>query len=309
MPVAPGRLVVLSPEPLLTITIEPGPDAGGEVHLHVGGQGVWIARLARRLDADVVLVASVAGESGHVVAAMIEREGVPARLVHGGGTNGAYVHDRRSGTRREVASMPATALDRHRLDDLYGAVLAAGIDAATVVLGGPSRPGVVPDHVYERLTADLRANGRRVVADLSGRPLRAVLAGGVSVAKASDDELVADGWADDDGADALVEGLRRLVRAGAGTAVVTRGADGALAHDGDRVLEVAIPRIEAFDERGAGDSFTAGLATSLARGDGLDDALRVAGAAGCLNVTRRGAGTGDRGDVEQLVPHVRVRER
>ena len=41
------RVCVFAPAPLLTVTIEqPSSDRGdGEVHLHPGGQGFWIARL------------------------------------------------------------------------------------------------------------------------------------------------------------------------------------------------------------------------------------------------------------------------
>ena len=40
-----GRIAVFTPSPLLTVTIELGTDRP-EVHLHAGGQGFWVARLA-----------------------------------------------------------------------------------------------------------------------------------------------------------------------------------------------------------------------------------------------------------------------
>lgn len=49
-----GLIAVFAPSPLLTITIELATDRP-EVHLHAGGQGFWVARLAATLGAEVTL--------------------------------------------------------------------------------------------------------------------------------------------------------------------------------------------------------------------------------------------------------------
>jgi 1-phosphofructokinase len=75
-----------------------------------------------------------------------------------------------------------------------------------------------------------------------------------------------------------------------------------------RFLELAGPRVEPVEPRGAGDSMFAALGASLARDEDLGRALRMAAAAGCLNATRHGLGTGTDRQVEQLSRHVAVRE-
>ena len=50
----------------------------------------------------------------------------------------------------------------------------------------------------------------------------------------------------------------------------------------------------------------AALGVGLGSGSGLVDALKVAVAAGALNATRRGLGTGTRDEIERLSRHVDV---
>ena len=89
--------------------------------------------------------------------------------------------------------------------------------------------------------------------------------------------------------------------------MVSRAERPALVLDGSEIFEVHTPHLEPLDERGAGDSMTAGLAAGIARGLPMLDAIRLGTAAGTLNVTRRGLASGDRDTIEQLAEHVELR--
>jgi 1-phosphofructokinase len=298
-------VMVFAPVPQLTVTIEQEADAV-ELHVHPGGQGVWQARMITSLGVPVTLCACLGGEVGGVLGPLIAAEGVELRSVPRPTPSGWYVHDRRDGERVEIAQNPGEPLARHELDELYSLALAEGLQAEISVLSGPADPSGVPPDVYRRLAADLASNGARVVADLSGEHLTAVLAGGVSFLKVSHEELVDAGRADDDGVEALVEAMRKLQTEGAQSLIVTRAEEPSLALlDGD-LVEVALPRLEATDTRGAGDSMTAGVAAVLARGGDLIDAVRTGAAAGALNVTRHGLGSGRADAIAELVKRVRI---
>ena len=73
-------------------------------------------------------------------------------------------------------------------------------------------------------------------------------------------------------------------------------------------IELVPPAFEALDRRGTGDSMFAATGVGLARGMSMIDALRLGMAAGALNATRRGLGTGTREEIERLAAHVSVRE-
>jgi 1-phosphofructokinase len=299
------HVMVFAPTPLLTVTIEQAGD-DSEIHLHPGGQGVWQARMIRRLGVRVVLCASVGGEVGQVLEPLLATEGVDLRLTRRESSCGGYVHDRRGGSREVVADVPGQPLHRHELDELYNVALAEGLLAPVSVLSGPGHPDLVPADVYRRLTADLGTNGSRVVADLSREHLTAVIDSDPCFLKVSDEELVRDGRAADDSDDSLVAALYELHEAGAEAVLISRADKPALALLDGEVLEVHLPQLQAAEPKGAGDSMTAGVAAVLASGGDIRTAVRTGAAAGALNVTRHGLGTGRRDAVAGLVERVRL---
>lgn len=303
-----GRVAVFAPSPLLTVTIERGADRP-EVHLHAGGQGFWVARLAATLGAHVTFCCALGGEPGRVLRGLIETDSLTLRAADADTPNGVYVHDRRSGERVEIVSAQSRPLARHASDELYGIALGAGLDADVTLVTGCQPLDVIDADIYRRLVSDLRTNGQLVVADLTGPPLQAALEGGVELLRLSDEELVSERYASGaDEADVVV-GARRLHDAGARYVLVSRGSAPAILIDGDNSpsqVELVGPTFEALDRHGTGDSMFAATGVGLARGMSIIDALRLGMAAGALNATRRGLGTGTREEIERLARHVRI---
>ena len=299
---------MFAPSPLLTVTIEPGTDRP-EVHLHPGGQGFWVARMAANLGADVVLCCALGAEPGRVLRGLIEAKPLTLRAADAGTPNGVYVHDRRSGERVEIVNVDSRPLGRHASDELYGIALGAGLDADVTLVTGCQPHDIVEADLYRRLVTDLRVNGKLVIADLTGPPLRATLEGGVELLKLSEEEFVAEEHAASDSVADLVAGAQRLHAAGARRVLVSRGSAPAILIDDDvspTQVELAAPVFEPLDHRGAGDSMFAATGVGLARGLSPIDAVRLGMAAGALNVTRRGLGTGTGAEIERLATHVTI---
>lgn len=310
---APGDtrpvVAVFGPAPHLEISVELSADEASEVHVHPGGQGYWIARMIDTLGAEPWLCAPVGGELGAQLRAGLAR--LPDRgLVEVATPTPARIIDRREDRRGEcwTRSTP-TVLDRHELDDLFTRTLGLAVECGTCVVSGTGGDGTVPPSVFQRLARDLDAVGVTVVADISGDELAALLDGAApDVVKLSDEELVDDGFAKGSEVDELRDGVAELQDRGVPTVVVTRAGSGALlAHDG-RVHRLTGPELSPVNSRGAGDSLTAAVATRLALGDDLVEAVRLGVAAGALNATRHGLGSGERDAIESLAAQVEVEE-
>lgn len=303
----PRAVAVFAPALLLHVELERDAHDAVEVHLHPGGQGYWVARMAAALGARAFLCAPVGGETGDVVAHLLERDPVELRGVPLKGSNASYVHDRRDGERVAVAEAPPPALGRHDLDQLYNVTLAAALEAGVCVVAGAQLRDVVPERTYQRLVSDLVNTGVSVVVDLSGPVLRAALTGRPHVVKVSHEELLADGWATDDTPAAIACGIDELRKAGARHVVVSHAEATTIASVDDELFEVEAPRLQVVDSRGSGDSMTAALAVALAHGAPLRDGLPLAAAAGAVNVTRHGLASGQAETIERIARQVRVR--
>lgn len=307
-----GRVTVLAPSPELRVLVEPAPDGTTEIHLHTGGQGAWVGRMARTLGADVELCLPLGGESGVALRALLEAEGLRLSVVDIGADTTTVVLDHR-GERDEtdaesgdrVADAPS-ALTRHEVDDLVTAVLTSALAGDVVVLAGSQPADLLPADVYERLARDLRAQGLVVVADLSGAQLDAALAGGVDVLKVAHDELPGEEVAPDD-VDALRAAARALQERGARSVVVTCSSEpGLLVTEDGAAHRLRAPDVTPAQKRGSGDALCGAVAARLAQGADLLDAVRTATAAGVVSVARQGHGTGDRAAVEAFAERVEV---
>ena len=308
-----ARVAVLAPAPILTVTLE-RDDGEPELHLHPGGQGFWVARMARELGSTVAFCAPLGGEVGAVIRALIEGEQLDVCAVETSGSNGAYIHDRRGDTFVDLGQTASPRLARHEADSLYTAMLSASLTADLAILTGSRDRDVLDPDFYERLAGDLRRNDRLTVADLSGRQLNSALAGGIDLLHLSERELHQHepesgqrSAAALDDVPETVATMERLREAGARRVLLTRGSEPALVLLEDGIYELVGPQLEAREPRGAGDSMLAAISVSLARGEPVERALRIGAAAGAVNAARLGLGTGSRDDIERLARVVTLR--
>ena len=301
-------IAVFAPALLLTVEIHTAADDRDEIHLHPGGQGYWISKMIQALGATPLPCVAAGGEAGHALAALIAADGLDAWLVHMTHGNSVHIVDRRQEQFAQLAETRIPSLDRHEVDELYSAIVGASMRAGVCVLAGTQLAPMFDNDTFRRLVADLRKNDVAVVADLSGDPLVAALkSGGLDIVKISHEELRDGGWADGDSVAAVVRGIAKLQKAGAATVVVSRQERSTIAGNNGTYVEVTSPSLEVLDGRGGGDSMTAALAVGVAQGLAFEESLRLAAAAGALNVSRHGLGTGRRDAIQEIAARVQVK--
>jgi 1-phosphofructokinase len=302
------RVTVFGPHPILGITIERRGAGGDDIHIHPGGQGVWVARMAGQMGARPILCGFCGGETGKLLAPLLDDLPGERRLIETTAASGSWVIDRRSGEREMLAHAWSEPPTRHEIDDLFSVATASALNSKVLVVCGAVPSDALPEEVYGRLVKDVRAHGTTVVVDLSPPRLDSALEGGPDVVKADEWQLAQFTGQDTRKPDEFRKAAEAVLERGAGTVIATRGADPVLVLTrAGPAWELVPPVFQAGAPEGSGDSMVGALAAALARGLEHEEALRLAAAAGATNFLRHGLGTGSRDVVEDLVERVELR--
>jgi 1-phosphofructokinase len=299
-------ITVFGPNPLLTVTIERLPDGGDDIHLHPGGQGVWVARTAGELGARPVLCAFLGGEVGAILDPLLLALPGELRAVRTATPSGCVVVDRRGGDRRVVAGRFSDPVSRHELDDLVSLACAAALGSDVLAVCGCYPAEVIPHGVYAEVVATARVNGIPTLVDLSSPGLDSALQARPDVVKINDWEL-AQWLAEPVDGPRWRPAAQRLLAAGARAAVVTRAGEPALALRDGSAWEVVPPRLERGFREGCGDSMLGAMAAAMAAGEPWERSLRVGAAAGAACFLRQGLGSAKREVIEELAERVELR--
>ena len=303
-----ARVTVFGPHPILAITIERRGADEDDIHIHPGGQGVWVARMAGEMGAYPVLCGFRGGETGKLLGPLLDELPGERRLIDVAAATGSWVIDRRTGEREMIGAALSDPPTRHEIDDLFSVTTASGLNSKLLVVCGALPSDALSQEVYGRLVKDVRAHGTAVVVDLSPPRLDSALEGEPDVVKADEWQLAQFTGQDTREPDAFRKAAEAVLERGAGTVIATRGADPVLVLTrAGRAWELVPPVFQEGAPEGSGDSMVGALAAALARDMELEDALRLGAAAGATNFLRHGLGTGSRDVVEDLVQRVELR--
>jgi tagatose 6-phosphate kinase len=145
-----------------------------------------------------------------------------------------------------------------------------------------------------------------VVLDAAGPALRAALAARPDVVKPNRLELAELVGRTLDDLDDVLAASGTLVEAGAGSVLVSLGADGLVALTPDGAFRVRLPAPVAGNPTGAGDALAAAVVRGLRRGDDWPSCLVDGVAVAAASVAVGQAGATDEALVAQLRPTVQL---
>lgn len=306
-------ITVVALNPAIDRTLEvPGFAAGRtnrarSTRVDPGGKGVNVARVARRLGAEVRLVGLLGAADGELIAGAVAEASIDGQFVRVPGENRVNIKlvDPESGVLTEINETGFSAGPEH-LEALTALLLQALAGSHMLVLTG-SLPEGIPDTCYRDLIHLATGAGVPTILDAAGEPLRAALSARPALIKPNQAEA----------AELLSRSLhapadisaaaRSLLELGPQQVVISAGGSGAVLAGPYGLFWASPPAVRLGSTVGAGDSMVAALAVGMAEGLAPEQFLQMAAAAGTASASLPGTQLCARTDVERLTGLVSVR--
>ncbi len=270
-----------------------------------GGGGINVARVIRRLGGDVSAIYPVGGTTGDLLRKLVEQEGVASQTfaIADETREDFFVSEVSTGQQYRFI-LPGPKLAESEWRECLNLLSRTEPFPRFVVASG-SLPGGVPDDFYARVARIAKQRGARMVLDTSGPALAAAVAEGVYLIKPNLREMRALTNSEPSGADEWESAAKTIVQSGnVAVIALTMGHLGAALMTQDRVLRAPPIAITPLSAVGAGDSFLGALVYRLAQGADLEDAFRLAAAAGAAALLNPGTELCRADDVRHLAQAV-----
>lgn len=254
-----------------------------------GGGGINVARVLKRLGADVLAIYPAGGISGSLLSQLVQAEGVPAEVVNIAGETRENVNifDEKIGEQYRFV-FPGPRLSCAEWHKCLDAV-ADGIKRGGYAIASGSLPPDVPEDFYARFARLVNEVGARAILDTSGAVLRHSLTAPFFLLKPSLRELSElTGKPLDRESEQLGACNSIISRYQVEMVALTLGAQGALLVTRNMALKAKTAPVLYGSVVGAGDSFLGALIWALSLGKSLKQALCHAIAAGASAVSANG---------------------
>jgi 1-phosphofructokinase/tagatose 6-phosphate kinase len=276
-----------------------------------GGKGINVARALKQLEVPVVATGLTGGRTGTRIVEELTGEAILndfVRIREESRTSTVLI-DPVSGKQTEInewgPKVSGTELEMLREKLRY---LSRGADV--VVLAG-SLPRGVEESLYAEVIRELTRRGVRVALDAEGDPLRLALEAEpwlVSPNQHEAEQLVGQELQEEED---FLMALDHIVEMGARNVLLTleTGCFALVRKDRTvRRFHAVAPHLESVSVVGAGDVFLAQWLAARLEDVPVEEALRLAVAAGSASVLQVGAGRFDPAEAKRLVALVEVRQ-
>ncbi|TNF22537.1 MAG: 1-phosphofructokinase family hexose kinase [Rhodobacteraceae bacterium] len=305
---------------ILTITLNPAVDFAttaprvypehklrcSDPSIDPGGGGINVARAIQMLGGHATALIAIGGATGAQLLQLLALEGVPTVAFQGPGeTRLSFSVIDQSNNEQYRFVMPGDPWQEHDVARGLNSIDQATADDVLVVLSGSQPPGVAKEFP-SILAAHVKGRGAQLIVDTSGpalfqlarEPHETVFALRMDGPEA--EELAGRELPTREDSAAFARSL--VTNQVARNVIVARGADGSVLSNADGSWHAVGPKIEVVSKVGAGDSFVGAFALAHARGEPIEQCLRlgvVAAAAACMS---DGTRLCEKATVERLLP-------
>ena len=271
-----------------------------------GGKGLNVSKPASIYGAEVVATGFAGGHAGAYIEDALKPFGIRSAFYHVDAESRSCINiwDEVNQVQTEFLEPGFTLTE----EDFAGfeAKFRQLVQEAKVVAMSGSVPKGLDGTAYQRLVKIVKEAGIPVILDTSGKLLEMGIEAIPTMIKPNIDEIrMLTGKRCDDISE-IIEAARAIHERGVKIVAVSLGADGSLAVGDDGIFRARVPKIDAVNTVGCGDSMIAGFALGLSKGLPLEETLRLASAISAAAAMREETGFFVMEDMEKLLPQIEI---
>ena len=271
-----------------------------------GGKGLNVSKPAAIYGAEVVATGFVGGHAGNYIEDSLKPFGIKSEFYHVEAESRSCINiwDEINHVQTEFLE-PGFTLTEKEFEGFEEKFRTLVTDAKVVAMSG-SVPKGLDGTAYQRLVKIGKKAGKQVILDTSGKLLEMGIQASPTLIKPNIDEIrMLTGKTCNDIAE-IIDAAKEMHKNGVKIVAVSLGADGSLAVGEEGTFRAEVPKIDAVNTVGCGDSMIAGFAVGMEEGLSLPEMLKKASAISAAAAMREETGFFVMQDMEKLLPEIKI---
>lgn len=273
-----------------------------------GGKGLNVSKPASIAGAKVVATGFVGGHAGNYIEAELKPFGIESAFYHMQEESRSCINIWDAVQKKQTEFLePGFTVSEEDFEGFVEKFKILVKDADVVAMSG-SVPKGLDGRAYQRLVKIVKEAGKKVILDTSGKLLTAGIEAKPTMIKPNIDEIRMLTGSSCDDLNEIMEAAEQIHKEGVEVVAVSLGGDGAIVVSSEGVYRAIVPKIDAVNTVGCGDSMIAGFALGFAEGLSIADTLKKASAISAAAALREETGFFVVEDMETIYPKVEIKK-
>lgn len=272
-----------------------------------GGKGLNVSKPASIAGAKVIATGFVGGHAGNYIEAELEPFGIESAFYHMKEESRSCINIWDAVNKKQTEFLePGFTVTEKDFEGFVEKFQGLVKDADVVAMSG-SVPKGLDGTAYQRLVKIVKDAGKKVILDTSGKLLTAGIEAKPTMIKPNIDEIRMLTGSNCDDLDEIITAAEQIHQNGVEVVAVSLGGDGSIVVSDEGVYRAIVPKIDAVNTVGCGDSMIAGFALGFSEGLSIADTLKKASAISAAAALREETGFFVMKDMESIYPNVEIK--
>lgn len=271
-----------------------------------GGKGLNVSKPAAIYGAEVTATGFVGGHAGNYIEDALKPFGIKSAFYHVEAESRSCINiwDEKNHVQTEFLEPGFTLREEDFAN--FTEKFRELVKAADVVAMSGSVPKGLDGTAYQCLVQICREAEKKVILDTSGKLLEMGIEACPTMIKPNLDEIRMLTGKDCQQLEDMIEAAKEIHKKGVEIVAVSLGGDGSFVVCDEGIFRARVPKIDAVNTVGCGDSMIAGFALGLAEGLSIEETLRRASAISAAAALREETGFFVREDMERILHQVEI---